>query len=65
MLTNLWYVVLSSSQLTSKLAAVRLLGQPFVAFRDDNGEARLRFDVCVHRGGSTIALTLVDDAEGV
>lgn len=64
MLINLWYVVLPSAQLTSELAAVRLLGQPFVAFRDDKGEARL-FDVCVHRGGSTIPLTLVDDAEDV
>lgn len=65
MLKNLWYLVLPSAQLTSKLAAVRLLGQPFVAFRDDKGEARLLSDVCVHRGGSTIPLTLVDDAEDV
>ncbi|MBN6776641.1 Rieske 2Fe-2S domain-containing protein [Pseudomonas granadensis] len=65
MLINLWYVVLPSAQLTSELAAVRLLGQPFVAFRDDNGEAHLLSDICVHRGGSTIPLTLVDDAEDV
>jgi phenylpropionate dioxygenase-like ring-hydroxylating dioxygenase large terminal subunit len=55
MLKNLWYVVLPSSQLTDKLAPVRLLGQPFVAFRDDNGQARLLSDICVHRGGSLSA----------
>ncbi len=41
MLTNLWYVVLPSSQLTDGLKPVRLLGQPFVAFRDDLGVAHL------------------------
>lgn len=55
MLTNLWYVVLPSTQLTDELAAVRLLGQPFVAFRDDKGTAHLLSDVCVHRGGSLSA----------
>ena len=55
MLTNLWYVVLPSSQLTDGLKPVRLLGQPFVAFRDDLGAAHLLSDVCVHRGGSLSA----------
>ncbi|MCD4527816.1 MULTISPECIES: Rieske 2Fe-2S domain-containing protein [Pseudomonas] len=55
MLANLWYVFLPSSQLTDELAAVRLLGQPFVAFRDDNGKADLLSDVCAHRGGSLSA----------
>ena len=55
MLTNLWYVVLPSSQLTDGLKPVRLLGQPFVAFRDDLGVAHLLSDVCVHRGGSLSA----------
>lgn len=55
MLTNLWYVVLPSSQLTDGLMPVRLLGQPFVAFRDDAGVAHVLSDICVHRGGSLSA----------
>ncbi len=55
MLTNLWYVVLPSSQLTEGLMPVQLLGQPFVAFRDEAGVAHLLSDVCVHRGGSLSA----------
>ncbi|WNZ81536.1 Rieske 2Fe-2S domain-containing protein [Pseudomonas sp. P108] len=34
---------------------VQLLGQPFVAFRDDAGVAHLLSDICVHRGGSLSA----------
>ncbi|MNV94652.1 hypothetical protein D3C71_1894680 [compost metagenome] len=44
MLKNLWYVVLPSSQLSEELASVRLLGQPFVAFRDNKGKAHLLSD---------------------
>ncbi|WP_277963537.1 aromatic ring-hydroxylating oxygenase subunit alpha [Pseudomonas sp. RIT-To-2] len=55
MLINLWYVVMPSAQLTDGLAPVQLLGQPFVAFRDEAGHARLLSDICVHRGGSLSA----------
>jgi phenylpropionate dioxygenase-like ring-hydroxylating dioxygenase large terminal subunit len=34
---NLWYIVLPYSRLSDGLAPVRLLGQPFVAFRDSQG----------------------------
>jgi phenylpropionate dioxygenase-like ring-hydroxylating dioxygenase large terminal subunit len=62
MLKNLWYVVLPSSQLSKELAAVRILGQPFVAFRDNEGKAHLLSDVCVHRGGSLSAGTKVGES---
>lgn len=52
MLKNLWYVVSPSSQLTNDLKAIRIVGQSFVAFRDEHGKACLLSDVCVHRGGS-------------
>ncbi|MRX07691.1 Rieske 2Fe-2S domain-containing protein [Pseudoduganella sp. FT25W] len=55
MLTNLWYVVLPSAQLKEGLTPVQLLGQHFVAFRDEGGTARLLSDICVHRGGSLSA----------
>jgi phenylpropionate dioxygenase-like ring-hydroxylating dioxygenase large terminal subunit len=55
MLKNLWYVVAPSADLKTGLLPVRLLGQPFVALRDDAGHARLLSDVCVHRGGSLSA----------
>lgn len=55
MLKNLWYVVAPSTDLTQGLLPVHLLGQPFVAFRDAAGQARLLSDICVHRGGSLSA----------
>lgn len=57
MLKNLWYVVAPSSQLGSALLPVELLGQAFVAFRDERGAACLLSDICVHRGGSLSAGT--------
>nr|WP_180205589.1 aromatic ring-hydroxylating dioxygenase subunit alpha [Pseudomonas sp. SbOxS1]NYU05718.1 aromatic ring-hydroxylating dioxygenase subunit alpha [Pseudomonas sp. SbOxS1] len=62
MLINLWYVVLPSSQLSDELASVRILGQPFVAFRDNKGKAHLLSDVCVHRGGSLSVGTKVGES---
>ncbi|WP_286979122.1 aromatic ring-hydroxylating dioxygenase subunit alpha [Pseudomonas sp.] len=62
MLKNLWYVVLPASQLTAELAAVQLLGQRFVAFRDSAGRAQLLSDICVHRGGSLSAGRKVGDS---
>jgi phenylpropionate dioxygenase-like ring-hydroxylating dioxygenase large terminal subunit len=59
MLLNLWYVVAPSATLRAGLLPVRLLGQPFVAFRDERGQARLLSDVCVHRGASLSAGTKV------
>lgn len=55
MLKNLWYVVAPSADLGAALMPVQLLGQPFVAFRDEHGNARLLSDICVHRGGALSA----------
>jgi phenylpropionate dioxygenase-like ring-hydroxylating dioxygenase large terminal subunit len=55
MLTNLWYVVAPSAHLGTGVLPVQLLGQRFVAFRDEHGEPRLLSDICVHRGGSLSA----------
>ncbi len=55
MLKNLWYVVAPSAQLHDQLLPVRLLGQPFVAFRDQAGAVHLLSDICVHRGGALSA----------
>lgn len=55
MLKNLWYVVCPSRELGAGLRAVTLLGQPFVAFRDEHGVPRLLSDICVHRGGALSA----------
>lgn len=55
MLKNLWYVIAPSTHLRQGLLPVRLLGQDFVAFRDEQGQARLLSDICVHRGASLSA----------
>lgn len=60
MLKNLWYVIAASTELQAVPLALQLLGQPFVAFRDEAGQACLLSDHCVHRGGALSAGKVVD-----
>lgn len=53
---------MTSSLLPQGLLPAHLLGQPFVAFRDATGQARLPSDICVHRGGSLSAGRTVGDS---
>ena len=59
MLKNLWYVVSPSSQLTNDLKAVRIVGQSFVAFRE-NMVKRVCFltCACIEGGRSPLAKRL-------
>ncbi len=52
MLVNLWYVAEWSSAVTDELVQVRMLGQDFVLWRDEQGKVNCTSDVCLHRGGS-------------
>jgi phenylpropionate dioxygenase-like ring-hydroxylating dioxygenase large terminal subunit len=53
---NFWYPVGRSEDLVAGVPlAVRVLGLPFVAFRDSDGGAHVLSDTCVHRGGSLSA----------
>ena len=52
MLTNLWYVAEWSETVKSDPVKVKMLGQQFVLFRDNNGKVSCLSDVCLHRGGS-------------
>lgn len=52
MLINLWYVAAWSHELEAKPLKVKMLGQHFVLFRDENSKARCLSDICIHRGGS-------------
>ena len=53
MYMNFWYPVCTSADLSAEAPArARILGLPFVAFRDAEGQAHLLADTCVHRGGS-------------
>jgi phenylpropionate dioxygenase-like ring-hydroxylating dioxygenase large terminal subunit len=53
MYINFWYPVCPTTELTAG-APVRaqILGLPFVAFRDAEGQAHVLSDTCVHRGGA-------------
>jgi phenylpropionate dioxygenase-like ring-hydroxylating dioxygenase large terminal subunit len=56
MYINFWYPIARSEEILSdKPLRVELLGLPFVAFRDTEGEAHVLADTCVHRGGSLSA----------
>jgi len=47
---NTWYPVAHSSQVVAdQVFATRLLGEPIVVYRDENGEATCVRDVCPHR----------------
>lgn len=52
MFINFWYAAELSARLTTKPVKVRMLGQNFVLFRDQAGQARCLSNVCVHRCGS-------------
>ncbi len=52
MLINLWYVAEWSDAVTDKPVKVKMLGQHFVLFRDQQGKVNCLSDVCIHRGGS-------------
>lgn len=53
MYINFWYPVCTASELRpGEPLPVRVLGLPLVAFRDEQGEAHVLSDTCVHRGGS-------------
>lgn len=53
MYINFWYPVCLSTDLTAAApASAQILGLPFVAFRDAEGQAHVLSDTCVHRGGA-------------
>jgi phenylpropionate dioxygenase-like ring-hydroxylating dioxygenase large terminal subunit len=53
MYINFWYPICSGRELTASVPVrSRVLGLPFVAFRDASGRACVLSDVCAHRGGS-------------
>lgn len=53
MYINFWYPIGLSSEITrDKPFKVQILSLPFVAFRDEEGNAHVLSDTCVHRGGS-------------
>jgi phenylpropionate dioxygenase-like ring-hydroxylating dioxygenase large terminal subunit len=52
MYINFWYPMARIEELTDKPMKVGALGQDFVLFRDDNGDAACISNTCTHRGGS-------------
>lgn len=52
MYINFWYPMATSEELTDKPLRVRGLGQDFVVFRGEDGEAKCLSNTCTHRGGS-------------
>jgi len=52
MYINFWYPMLTTEALTDKPVKVKALGQDFVIFRGDDGEAKCVGNTCTHRGGS-------------
>lgn len=53
MYINFWYPIIRSEDLSVDTPEkVKVLGVNLVAFRDENGEACVLSDTCVHRGGS-------------
>ena len=53
MYINFWYAMAQSGDVTKdKPTHVRRLGQDFVIFRDEAGNAHCLHDVCTHRGAS-------------
>ena len=52
MLINLWYVAEWSEKVGVDPVRVKMLGQQFVLFRDEQGKAHCLADTCLHRGGS-------------
>jgi phenylpropionate dioxygenase-like ring-hydroxylating dioxygenase large terminal subunit len=53
MYINFWYPIGLSKEVSAEQPfRVQVFGLPFVAFRDDDGEAHVLSDTCVHRGSS-------------
>ena len=52
MLINFWYPMATSEELADAPVKSQALGQHFVLFRDQHGDAHCLADVCIHRGGS-------------
>ncbi|MBT8444996.1 MAG: aromatic ring-hydroxylating dioxygenase subunit alpha [Gammaproteobacteria bacterium] len=53
MYINFWYpIALSDEVKNDEPLQVQILGLPFVAFRDTDGNPHVLSDTCVHRGGS-------------
>jgi phenylpropionate dioxygenase-like ring-hydroxylating dioxygenase large terminal subunit len=53
MYINFWYPIVRSEDLAMDTPEkVKVLGVNLVAFRDEDGEAHVLSDTCVHRGGS-------------
>ena len=52
MFINFWYPMATADELTDAPVKSRALGQQFVLFRDQQGQAHCLADVCLHRGGS-------------
>ncbi len=52
MFLNSWHAAAKSDEVKETPVHVRVLGQDFVLFRNQSGEAHCLSNVCVHRGGS-------------
>ncbi|MGI9309623.1 MAG: Rieske 2Fe-2S domain-containing protein [Gammaproteobacteria bacterium] len=52
MYINFWYPMATTEELTDQPMKVRALGQDFVVFRGENGEAACVSNTCTHRGGA-------------
>ena len=52
MYINFWYPMATTEDLTDQPLKVRALGQDFVVFRGEDGEAKCLSNTCTHRGGS-------------
>ncbi|MYA30963.1 MAG: aromatic ring-hydroxylating dioxygenase subunit alpha [Gammaproteobacteria bacterium] len=61
MFINFWYPAVESGKLEGAPLKRRMLGQDFVLWRDDDGQAHCLSNTCCHRGGS-LAEGLVADS---
>jgi len=52
MFINFWYPMATSEALTDAPMRIGALGQEFVLFRGEDGEAKCLSNTCTHRGGS-------------
>ena len=52
MFINFWYPAVESRKLEDKPLKKRMLGQDFVLWRDEDGQAHCLSNTCCHRGGS-------------
>ena len=52
MFINFWYPAVESEKLEDKPLKRRMLGQDFVLWRDEEGQAHCLSNTCCHRGGS-------------